>query len=203
MAQPRIALEDRETEYPTLRRPALRCSSCLNARAGAQAPARARARCCFRPRLSHNEVLERVQMLRLVGVHYVQDVLNLEPGDRWERRLELGVRRVRSVPAVLVERSQGVQVGPPGGQPRATAPRRRPRSSGDQAGDDRGTAGRRAVGGAGTPPLQRPADLLPQTLTQWKRERAGLRAPPAETARRVRSWRRRRWGLTTGRERID
>jgi hypothetical protein len=38
-----------------------------------------------------DEVLERVQMLRLVGVHYFQDVLNLEPGDRWERRLELGI----------------------------------------------------------------------------------------------------------------
>ena len=38
-----------------------------------------------------DEVLERVQMLRLVGGHYFQDVLNLEPGDRWERRLELGI----------------------------------------------------------------------------------------------------------------
>src|SRR5262249_15277578 len=34
-----------------------------------------------------NKVLARVQMLRLVGIRYFQDVLDLEPGDRWERKL--------------------------------------------------------------------------------------------------------------------
>jgi tRNA A-37 threonylcarbamoyl transferase component Bud32 len=38
-----------------------------------------------------DKVLERVQMLPLVGIRYFQDVLNLEPGDRWQRRLELGI----------------------------------------------------------------------------------------------------------------
>jgi serine/threonine protein kinase len=38
-----------------------------------------------------DEVLERVQMLPLVGIRYFQDVFNLEPGDRWERRLEIGI----------------------------------------------------------------------------------------------------------------
>jgi TIR domain len=38
-----------------------------------------------------DKVLERVQMLSLVGVRYFQDVLDLEPGDRWRRRLELGI----------------------------------------------------------------------------------------------------------------
>jgi serine/threonine protein kinase len=38
-----------------------------------------------------DKVLERVQMLPLVGIRYFQDVLSLEPGDRWQRRLELGI----------------------------------------------------------------------------------------------------------------
>jgi hypothetical protein len=33
------------------------------------------------------KVLDRVQMLRLMGVDYFQDLLDLEPGERWERRL--------------------------------------------------------------------------------------------------------------------
>ncbi|MFM7646846.1 MAG: TIR domain-containing protein [Cyanobium sp.] len=33
------------------------------------------------------EVLRRVQMLRAAGIRCFQDVLDLEPGDRWERRL--------------------------------------------------------------------------------------------------------------------
>ena len=33
------------------------------------------------------EVLKRVQMLRLARIRYFQDVLKLEPGDRWERKL--------------------------------------------------------------------------------------------------------------------
>ena len=37
------------------------------------------------------QVLARVQMLSIAGVRYFQDVLSLEPGDRWERRLELGI----------------------------------------------------------------------------------------------------------------
>jgi hypothetical protein len=31
------------------------------------------------------EVLKRVQMLRLARIRYFQDVLRLEPGDRWQR----------------------------------------------------------------------------------------------------------------------
>jgi hypothetical protein len=38
-----------------------------------------------------DEVLKRVQVLPTVGVRYFQDVLDLEPGDRWERRIELGI----------------------------------------------------------------------------------------------------------------
>ena len=38
-----------------------------------------------------DKVLERVQMLTAVGVRYFQDVLDLEPGDRWSRRLEVGI----------------------------------------------------------------------------------------------------------------
>ncbi len=38
-----------------------------------------------------NQVLERVQMLSLVGISYFQDLLALEPGDRWSRRIELGI----------------------------------------------------------------------------------------------------------------
>jgi hypothetical protein len=34
-----------------------------------------------------DEVLKRVQMLRQVGVDFFQDVLDLEPGSRWERQL--------------------------------------------------------------------------------------------------------------------
>jgi hypothetical protein len=37
------------------------------------------------------QVLSRVQVLSLVGVRYFQDVLSLEPGDRWEQRLKLGI----------------------------------------------------------------------------------------------------------------
>ena len=33
------------------------------------------------------KVLERVQMLGALGIHYFQDVLDLEPGERWERKL--------------------------------------------------------------------------------------------------------------------
>jgi TIR domain len=38
-----------------------------------------------------DKVLQRVQILPLVGVSYFQDLLNLEAGDRWLRRLELGI----------------------------------------------------------------------------------------------------------------
>jgi hypothetical protein len=38
-----------------------------------------------------DKVLELVRMLPLVGVRYFQDLLNLEPGDRWLNRLELGI----------------------------------------------------------------------------------------------------------------
>jgi hypothetical protein len=38
-----------------------------------------------------DKVLQRVRMLPLIGVSYFQDLLNLEPGDRWLRRLELGI----------------------------------------------------------------------------------------------------------------
>lgn len=34
-----------------------------------------------------DEVLKRVQMLDKVGIEYFQDVLNLNPGERWERKL--------------------------------------------------------------------------------------------------------------------
>jgi len=37
------------------------------------------------------KVLARVQMLSIVGIRYLQDVLSLEPGDRWEKKLELGI----------------------------------------------------------------------------------------------------------------
>jgi hypothetical protein len=39
------------------------------------------------------EVLRRVQMLRLQGIGYFQDVLSLEPGDRWAKRIEAGIDR--------------------------------------------------------------------------------------------------------------
>jgi hypothetical protein len=38
-----------------------------------------------------DEVLERVQMLTAVGIRYFQDVLSLEPGERWAQRLEAGI----------------------------------------------------------------------------------------------------------------
>jgi len=38
-----------------------------------------------------DEVLARVQMLSAVGIRYFQDVLSLEPGDRWAQRLEVGI----------------------------------------------------------------------------------------------------------------
>jgi hypothetical protein len=34
-----------------------------------------------------SEVLRRVQMLSVTRIKYFQDILNLEPGDRWEREL--------------------------------------------------------------------------------------------------------------------
>jgi len=34
-----------------------------------------------------DEVLERVQMLETLGIKYFQDLLSLDPGDRWERKL--------------------------------------------------------------------------------------------------------------------
>jgi serine/threonine protein kinase len=37
------------------------------------------------------EVLRRVQMLRALGIEYFHDVLSLQPGDRWERRIECGL----------------------------------------------------------------------------------------------------------------
>jgi hypothetical protein len=38
-----------------------------------------------------DKVLERVQLLSAVGVRYFQDVLSIEPGDRWAKKLELGI----------------------------------------------------------------------------------------------------------------
>ena len=40
-----------------------------------------------------DEVLARVQMLPINGIDYFQDVMALEPGDRWERRIEAGIDR--------------------------------------------------------------------------------------------------------------
>jgi hypothetical protein len=37
------------------------------------------------------EVVRRVQALSLVGIRYFQDVLTLEPGERWSKRIELGI----------------------------------------------------------------------------------------------------------------
>jgi len=37
------------------------------------------------------EVLKRIQMLRLARIRYFQDVLRLEPGDRWEQKLYLHI----------------------------------------------------------------------------------------------------------------
>jgi hypothetical protein len=39
-----------------------------------------------------DEVLRRVQMLPLTGVHYFQDVLDLQPGEVWSSRLEQAIR---------------------------------------------------------------------------------------------------------------
>lgn len=39
------------------------------------------------------EVLPRVQMLRINGIGYFQDVLSLQPGDRWAKRIEAGIDR--------------------------------------------------------------------------------------------------------------
>jgi hypothetical protein len=38
------------------------------------------------------KVLERVQMLKPLGIHYFQDLLDLDPGDRWEQKLYLSIR---------------------------------------------------------------------------------------------------------------
>jgi hypothetical protein len=38
-----------------------------------------------------DEVMRRVQMLSLVGIEYFQDVLSLEPGDRFSKRIQLGI----------------------------------------------------------------------------------------------------------------
>jgi hypothetical protein len=38
-----------------------------------------------------DEVLRRVQVLSIVGIKYFQDLLSLEPGDRWLKRVELGI----------------------------------------------------------------------------------------------------------------
>ena len=38
-------------------------------------------------------MLARVQMLPINGIDYFQDVMALEPGDRWERRIEAGIDR--------------------------------------------------------------------------------------------------------------
>jgi TIR domain len=39
------------------------------------------------------EVLPRVQMLRINRIGYFQDVLSLQPGDRWAKRIEAGIDR--------------------------------------------------------------------------------------------------------------
>jgi hypothetical protein len=38
-----------------------------------------------------DEVLRRVQMLPALGIKYFQDIFSLQPGDRWERRIECGL----------------------------------------------------------------------------------------------------------------
>jgi hypothetical protein len=40
-----------------------------------------------------DEVLRRVQMLGLTGIEYFQDVMSLEPGERWSESLERAIRR--------------------------------------------------------------------------------------------------------------
>ena len=40
-----------------------------------------------------DEVLSRVQMLSIPGIDYFQDVMTLDPGDRWFRKLEAGIDR--------------------------------------------------------------------------------------------------------------
>jgi hypothetical protein len=37
------------------------------------------------------QVIQRVQLLGVVGIHYFHDVLSLDPGDRWERGLERAI----------------------------------------------------------------------------------------------------------------
>jgi hypothetical protein len=43
--------------------------------------------------MDRDEVVRRVQLLQAVGIEYFQDVLSLEPGDRWLKRIELGIDR--------------------------------------------------------------------------------------------------------------
>jgi TIR domain len=38
-----------------------------------------------------SEVMRRVQLLSAVGIDFFQDLLSLEPGDRWAQRIELGI----------------------------------------------------------------------------------------------------------------
>ena len=38
-------------------------------------------------------MLRRLQLLAIVGIDFFQDVLSLEPGDRFERRIEAGIDR--------------------------------------------------------------------------------------------------------------
>jgi hypothetical protein len=37
--------------------------------------------------VDRDKVLARVQMLNLIGIRYFQDVLTLDPGDRWEKEI--------------------------------------------------------------------------------------------------------------------
>ncbi len=102
------------------------------------------------------DVLARVQLLRTLGIGYFQDVLDLDPGDRWERELYREIEHCdlfllfwsesakqstwvrREVDAALKLAHQHTPFGPPG-----TAPR-----------SHRGSTGAVAVARARPPALQ-------------------------------------------------
>ena len=123
-------------------------------------------------------VLERVQMLKPLGIEYFQDLLDLDPGDRWERKLDPEHRRVRPLPPLLGRAdAEGVTLGEERGEVRTRAETgRRLRPARDSPGHPRGPADPKPVARARAHALRRPPRLLHD-----RRESPGSLTPAARS----------------------
>jgi tetratricopeptide (TPR) repeat protein len=146
------------------------------------------------------EVIKRAQALKAAKIDFFVDLLSLEPGERWERRLYFEIDSLRPFRLVLVDRRSQLGMGWEGdrlrGRPHPKTGLAGQGNARDPPDPDRRPTAAEAAGFARLPPFQRPAALRDRLNRETQRGAAGeLRTraimPPRSSAhdRPARAWR--------------